>query len=601
MFGRTLRALLSLYFSAAANAHPAAKYARVVDSTTVSKTKYDFIVVGGGTGGLTVADRLTEDPNTSVLVIEYGPFDQGEEDILVPGLYNPGKYLWPNIFSTSQRALNNASSFVPMGAVVGGGSTVNAMMFRAAAAIDYDHWERLGGWGWGWGGMLPYFKKSETFTPPDPEFAKKHNISWDASIHGYDGPIYASFSGYDYPSSKNFWDAAVSLKISQPEGPQEETGSGLCVLLRAMHPETKSRSYSRIGHFVGYVSYFDRVAKARSNYHIITEHAVSKILFDKRKAVGVEYISRETAEVLRTKVKKEVIMAAGSIHSPQILQLSGIGPKALLESLKIETIVDIPGVGQNLQDHLDLKINYTCAYTLLRTRGNNIALLPLKNSTTLSTYDTITLPPFPPQSTYPSVIQGYDAQRQLLLDSYASYQTSVGSISWDTGPQTTVYMVKPLSRGSVSINSTSVLDKPLIDFGAVTDPTDLDVLLALSRRNREITATPPMQALGPVEGAPAGGIADDDADGLREAIRASLAPTNAHMCCTLAMMEREMGGVVDGDLKVYGVEGVSVADASWWPVIPAGAPHASIYTAGEREYLNWNSVLTWFILSCGPC
>ncbi|KAK0122040.1 hypothetical protein ONS95_010304 [Cadophora gregata] len=202
---------------------PLGKYARVVDSKTAANTTYDFIIVGAGIGGLTVADRLTEKPNTSVLVVEYGPFDQGEDSVLVPGSYFPVPYFWPNIFSTPQRGLNNGTYFVPMGRVVGGGSTINAMFFLRCPAVDYNSWEELGNRGWGWEDLLPYFKKSETFTPPEAAFAKKYNITWDSSYHGNNGPVQASYAPYGYQSSANFWNAATDLGIAPRRDPNAET------------------------------------------------------------------------------------------------------------------------------------------------------------------------------------------------------------------------------------------------------------------------------------------------------------------------------------------------------------------------------------------
>ncbi|KAL2060753.1 hypothetical protein VTL71DRAFT_9395 [Oculimacula yallundae] len=590
-------------------ASPLGQHARVVDSVTASNTTYDFIIVGAGIGGLTVADRLTEDPNTSVLVIEYGPFDQGEDAVLVPGSYFPVPYFWPNIFSTPQRGLNNGTYFVPMGRVVGGGSTINAMFFLRCPAVDYDSWEELGNRGWGWASLLPYFKKSETFGRPEASFAKQYNISYDDSAHGFKGPVQASYSPYDYPSSANFWNAATAEGITPRKDPNAGDATGLFWLLRALDPVKRVRSYAKTVHY-------DRVKNARPNYHLLPEHAVSKVLFKDKKAIGVEYISPSTGAVQTAKATKEVVMAAGAVHSPQILQLSGVGPKALLQSFGIKVVVDLPGVGSNFQDHLDLKVDYTFtsnispnadslntnasydteqralydtsregAYTLTRGTGNNIALLPLKNTTSnwqsiislaKSQIPSSLLPP----NTHPSIIAGYTAQRAQLIKQYLSPKSAIGSLSWNTGSQTTVYTIKPLSRGSITINSTSVLDNPLIDFGSLTDPTDIEFVLSLFLKNRQIMSQPSMQLLGPVEISPGANLTS--AEDLKSKIRTLLSPSNAHECCTLPMMKLELGGAVDDQLRVYGVKGLSVADASFMPITPASAPSATIYAAGEK-------------------
>ncbi len=225
------------------------------------------------------------------------------------------------------------------------------------------------------------------------------------------------------------------------------------------------------------------------------------------------------------------------------------------------------------------------AYTLIRGTGNNIALVPLKNATSkwksiIDQAKALDPASLLPPNTDPSVIRGYAAQREMLFKQYASSRTSVGSLSWNTGPETTVYMIKPLSRGSITITTTSVLDNPLIDFGALSDPTDLEFVLALYLKNRQIMQQPSMQALGPTEISPGGNSTYEEV--LKTAFRARIQPSNAHECCTLPMLDLDLGGVVDDQLRVYGVEGLSVADASFWPITPASAPSATIYAAGEK-------------------
>jgi choline dehydrogenase-like flavoprotein len=157
---------------------------------------------------------------------------------------------------------------------------------------------------------------------------------------------------------------------------------------------------------------------------------------------------------------------------------------------------------------------------------------------------------------------------------------SIGDISWNTGPATSIYMTRPLSRGSVSIGSTDPLADPVVDFGAVTDPADLDFLLGIYKKNRELMKTPEIAPLGPKELGAAAGLTNDD--DIKEALKTMLQPTNAHECCTLPMMGQDQGGVVAPDLRVYGTQKLSVVDASIWPIIPGGAPQASVYGAAEK-------------------
>ncbi|KAH6674843.1 choline dehydrogenase-like protein [Halenospora varia] len=603
---------LSLCAALGVNGASLGRYARVIRAEVAANSTYDFVIAGGGIAGLTVADRLTEDPNIKVLVIEYGPFDVGEDSVLVPGLFPAFQYLFPNTFTTPQANLNNRTFYTVMGGSVGGGSAINAMFFHRGAISDYANWDVMGASGWDWNGLLPYFKKSENFTSPDPAWAAAKNISWNQSLKGVSGPVHASYSKFDWASSKNFWEAAVSTGIRPSSDPNGGDLTGIYWLLRSLDPDQQSRSYSKINHY-------DRVINSRPNYHILSDHAVGKVLFQGKQAIGVEYVNKTTGAKTPVYARKEVIIAAGGIHSPQILQLSGVGPKALLQGLGINVVLDLPGVGQNLQDQLSTEIDYTFsaniepnaatldanatynaeqnalyhsshqgAYTLIRGTGNNYISLPLTNVSTPSKYASIIAQvasadpaSFLPADTHPTVLAGYKKQRKLILEQYKSLKSTIGSISWNTGLATTLYTLKPLSRGTVNIASTDPLANPLIDYRSLSDPIDLETTLLLLLKARSLFSQPSMTILGPTEVTPGSNITDLDA--LRTVLKNSMiGPSNAHQCCTLAMADRELGGVVDSELRVYGVKGLSVVDVSRFTMQLGTAPSATVYAAAEK-------------------
>ncbi len=183
-----------------------------------------------------------------------------------------------------------------------------------------------------------------------------------------------------------------------------------------------------------------------------------------------------------------------------------------------------------------------------------------------------------------TVLAGYKAQRTAILNQFASNNVGVGTVHWGTADSALVYHLKPLSRGSVTINSTNPLENPLIDFRTGTDPTDVAVYTALFRKNRQLFAAPSMQALGPTEAAPFGASLTTD-EQIAAVMRDQINPTNAHQCCTAAMMPLELGGVVSNEQKVYNVRGLRVADISMWPFQLSGAPTATVYAAAERVSL----------------
>ncbi|KAH9905822.1 alcohol oxidase [Xylariomycetidae sp. FL2044] len=583
---------------------------RLVSATSENSTTptYDFVIIGGGTSGLSVADRLTENPDVSVLVLEYGPFDRKEPFITVPGLLNfsTSPYVF-NLTSTPQRELLNASFRVPAGGVVGGGTTVNGMFFDRGAAVDYDAWEELGNPGWGWEGLLPYFQKSENFTRADQAFSDEFEILADNSVHGFHGPVQSSYPVFQWEAIKNFFSGWHTLGISTPSDPNGGVKRGVFWSPSSLDPRNETRSYARTAHY-------DRVSY-RDNYHILTEVSVSRILFNENGASGVEYIDRSTGETCVVQASREVILAAGAPHSPQILQLSGIGPASLLQDLGIDVLVDLPGVGQNLQDHPtlfsvfelrnqahpnidDLSANTTYAaeqlslyyaerrgpYTIVNQGGNTVAFLSLPDLT--DSYRTLIAKASNISTTtvYPdldqTVLAGYESQKNLILHLYSSTNTSVQESGFNGAAVVPITVVKPLSRGSVKINSTSILSPPIFDWGALTYETDLDIMVLALQANSRLMASEPMQLLSPVELVPGSNATSEEE--LKAGLRGMIQPTYSHPCCTCAMLPRALGGVVGSDLLVHGTRRLSVVDASVMPLIPAAHTSATVYAVAEK-------------------
>lgn len=225
-------------------------------------------------------------------------------------------------------------------------------------------------------------------------------------------------------------------------------------------------------------------------------------------------------------------------------------------------------------------------YTITRTLSTNFISLPLQNLTSRAP-DIIESArslrgsgSFLRPDTDPAVIAGYTRQREIMLDQLDN-EISIGGLHWGTANTGTLYLFKPFSRGTVTIDSIDPLANPLVDFRAATDPADMDVAVALVHKAREIMGAPSMRVLGPKEVAPFGQLVQTDEE-VKEAVRQTFNPSNGHECCTAAMMPKELGGVVDDQLRVYGINGLRVTDISFWPMPLNGAPSATVYASAEK-------------------
>jgi choline dehydrogenase-like flavoprotein len=327
------------------------------------RSVYDYVVVGGGISGLVVANRLTEDRRSksiteacfrgstdtsaaTVLVIERGYFDDKPEAI-VPWYANQ---LDTSVMIRPQSAphpeLNNTTSPVAVAAVVGGGSVVNGMGYARGSKADYDAWEELGNPGWGWDGLLPYFRKSTTLTPPSPETVSRLNITWDPSVYG-NGPLHTHITDFQYPDIAAFWAAFRHQPGIEVLPADAGFAQGAFWAPSTIDARTMTRATARS-------AYYDPVNATRTNLHLVTGQTATEILFHHGKplrAKGIRIVSRSDSKVRTVYAKKEVILAAGAIQTPQLLQASGIGPAAVLKAAGVKVKRDLASVGANLQDH----------------------------------------------------------------------------------------------------------------------------------------------------------------------------------------------------------------------------------------------------------
>ncbi|KAG4411102.1 hypothetical protein IFR04_015759 [Cadophora malorum] len=573
--------------------------------TGVSYTKadellpsYDYVIVGAGASGLTVANRLSERSDVTVLVIEAGDFDAQEDFVTIPGLAGGAigtKYDW-NLTYAPNTAVGNRSIPIPLGKVVGGSTKLNRMVFDRGSKCDYDRWEALGNEDWGFDDLLPYFKKNEQFTPPSDAIVAKWNITYDPSAHGEDGYMNVSYSPFVWPTTRNMVDAVQELNI--PVALDQANGGAIggywCP--HNQDPVTVTRSSAQ-------EAYWD-TASTRPNLHLITGTRVTKLLTQGTEDVsitGVEFASTSSGPRSTIGVNKEAILAAGAIHTPQLLQISGIGSASHLSSINVTTVVDLPGVGQNFHDHVFLivvnSINATLTsnnltdpafaaqaraeYDTNRTgpysspTGDFLAFLPLpmfsRRSAEIQSEAAAQNSTFLYSDTPDSVTTGYAKEHEILAESLKACASL--EIIWSDGAFI-LGLEAPFSRGRVLASSADVFSSPVADPAFLRNPLDVAILSEGVQFVRRLAQTDAMKELSPVEILPG-------AQDIETYIRSS-ATTLYHPVGTCKMGLREEGGVVDNELKVYGVANLRVVDASMMPIVPAAHTMTTVYAVAEK-------------------
>ncbi|KAL0941372.1 choline dehydrogenase [Colletotrichum truncatum] len=529
--------------------------------------------------------------------------------------FSPGtRYDW-NLTTVPQRYLQGQTVNLTQGHAIGGSSTVNAMIFDRGMPSNYDAWEAFGNPGWGFDGILPYFKKSESFTAAPPDHALLYGLTHEPSCHGYDGPVKSSYLAWSHPNNSmlspslsNFLNAMHGLGVSSPVD-QGCNPLGAYLTTHSIDPRNQSRSSAR-------TSYYDYIFD-RPNLDIVAGHYVTRIILEnesgKMTAKGVEFSTGPESVLQNVLARKEVIIAAGALNTPKLLQLSGIGPASVLSKAGVKTVVDLPGVGANLQDHpfglllasLNPEIpgnsdldNTTfdaeqrdLYYNERKGRWTDtiaeaLAFIPLNNFTTASEASNLlsivknNSAQYLSQGIDQTVKNGYEKQVEQILSMHEKGSTAAMELLYVDGGRSVVnILMHPLSRGTVSITSPDPFSQPMIDPRYFSHPYDGDVLVESLRFNRKLLATEPVQALGAVETLP-GKETESDADILK--FIKGITSTEFHYTGTCAMLPKTLGGVVSPDLRVYGVEGLRVVDASIMPLLPSAHTQATVYAIAEK-------------------
>jgi choline dehydrogenase len=511
----------------------------------------DYIVIGAGSAGCAVAARLSERAGVTVALLEAGGTDDD------PNIHIPASF--PALFNSRQdwayhsepmAELGGRSDYLPRGKVLGGSSAINAMIFQRGHPSNYDGWAALGNDGWAWRDVLPFFKKCQD----------QGRGASDA--HGVGGPLATVDARSPNRLSLAFVEAcaAAGLPLNPDFNAGHQEGFGLY--------QVTQRNGARCSAAVGYLP----AAMARSGFTVITDAAVERLALDGMRCTGAVFRRGGKAETIAA--RREVIVCAGAYNSPQLLMLSGIGPAAHLRSLGIDVVRDLPGVGQNLQDHVMVPVAYSCTQPITMAGAGEPAELEryqqsrtgLLSSNIGEAGGFVTLDPRSPAP-------------ELQLIFAPAYLVRHGFDN-PAGHGFTCHpgAVMPKSVGAVTLRSADPAAAPIIDCNFLADDADVRVLLAGIRLARRIIAAAPFDPYRGTEQFP-GSDAQSDAE-LRTYIRTQ-AQTIYHPVGTC-----KMGGdplsVVDARLRIHGVQGLRVADASIMPFIVNANTNVPTSMIGEK-------------------
>ncbi len=529
--------------------------------------QFDYVIVGGGSAGATLANRLSTDPLVSVCLLEAGGDGR---DVLIrapmaAAIMLPGKPLkvtnWA-FETTPQVGLNGRRGYQPRGKALGGSSAINAMLYVRGQREDFDGWRDLGCEGWGFNDVLPYFKRAEN--------NQRGNSEW----HGTGGPLSVAFQQSPRSVSAAWIEAAQQCGIALNEdfnGPDQE-GAGL-------HQVTQFWDDQRNGERCSVAAgYLHPIMSQRPNLTVITGAHATELLWDEQRISGVAY--RRGSHALQVHAKAEVVLCAGAFQSPQLLMLSGIGPAAMLQSMGIQVKNDLPGVGANLQDHLDV----TLAYHSLRSDVLGIApgaAWQLLKGIHQWRKDGTGLVATPYAEAGAFVRCAPDAQRPDIQFHFvvARVEDHARSLHWGYGYSCHVCVLRPHSRGSVGLQSRDPLDAPLIDPAFLSDDRDTALMVEGVKKLRTIMQASALQAYRGKEIY----TADIQTDAQWETYIRQRADTIYHPVGTCKMgAAHDLMAVVDPQLSVKGVAGLRVVDASVMPTLVSGNTNAATVMLAEK-------------------
>jgi choline dehydrogenase-like flavoprotein len=527
--------------------------------------RFDYVIAGGGSAGSVLAARLSEDPDVSVCLLEAG----GRGDSLlvrVPaGMVamisgRPKLNNWA-LWTTPQPGLDGRRGFQPRGKALGGSSAINAMLYIRGHRADYDGWAQAGCEGWSWDAVLPYFLKAE------------HNAWGEDALHGASGPLHVCDQRAPRPVTKAFIEAARArqYRIAKDFNTGDTEGVGLYQVTQFHDARRRGERCSTAA------AYLHPVMEHRPNLTVLTKARVKKILFEGKRAVGVACLHGGAEKCIFA--AREVIVSAGAFGSPQLLQLSGVGRPEDIVPLGLDMVHDSPGVGQNLQDHLDFILawktgdtdNFGIGLAAAKNLVGHIGAWRREGGGMLAT-------PFAEGAGFLKTRPDLDRPDAQLHFVIGIVDNHARRLHLGHGVCLHVCALYPHSRGRVFLESSDPLAAPGIDPAFLSDARDLETLIRGARQAREIMLTPPMARYCEQE---LFGVADAMSDAQWEGHIRARADTIYHPVGTCRMGSDE-AAVVDPELRVRGLQALRVVDASVMPTLIGGNTNAATVMIAEK-------------------
>jgi choline dehydrogenase len=524
------------------------------------KAEFDYIVVGSGSAGAAVSARLSEDPAVSVLLLEAGPLDRHPLQLMPLAFI---KVAMGNIgtwqFKTEpEPGLYGRELDVPRGRTLGGTSSINAMIAIRGHRCDYDRWSAQGAAGWSYKEVLPYFKRLEN--------------SWRGAgpFHGSTGPV--KISRVEGPT--HLWqpllESAQAAGIPLCDDPNGAEQDGIA-LMEATIGDGKRSSTARA---------YLRPAMSRTNLTIHTDAMASRIVVEQGRATSVEY--RRHGQQCKARAAREIIVCGGAYHSPHLLLLSGIGPADELRALGINAIHDLPGVGRNLRDHPNIQNEYELRGDMGFTRNLRMDRAAVSVARWFISKDGPFATNGSTANVFARTLDGLEQPDIQLICLPVSNSATLWVPGFEKKPSSRLSVrcgyLQPKSRGWVKLRSANPADAPRILTNMFDDPRDLDAMLRAIKLSRSIYAQAPLRDMILRETLPGPGNASDAE--LREYIRRN-AGHRSHPVGT-CRMGHDKDAVVDSQLRVHGIAGLRVADASVMPEVPSGNTNLPSIMVGER-------------------